>query len=123
MVGFSDPQKDDANPEKFYEVVHEAVKRARAGEGPTLIECKTYRQRGHFEGDPMIYRSREEMEEWRKKDPLHRFQARLGEMKVLAAADIEAMEQEIRNQIEEAIQYAEESPPPDPAEMLEDVYA
>ncbi|MDP6561165.1 MAG: thiamine pyrophosphate-dependent dehydrogenase E1 component subunit alpha, partial [Candidatus Binatia bacterium] len=105
-----------------YETVYESVKRARTGEGPTLIECKTYRQRGHFEGDPMAYRSREEMEEWRKKDPLHRFQARLLEMSVLTEPDIETMEQEIRDRIEEAVCYAENSPSPDLAEMLKDVY-
>ncbi|MBI2877114.1 MAG: thiamine pyrophosphate-dependent dehydrogenase E1 component subunit alpha [Candidatus Tectomicrobia bacterium] len=106
-----------------YQAAQEAVRRARAGEGPTLLECKTYRQRGHFEGDPMVYRPREEMEEWRRRDPIERFWGKLREMRLLEEADYQEMDRQIRAQIEEAIRYAEESPVPEPAAMREDVYA
>ncbi|MBI1987171.1 MAG: thiamine pyrophosphate-dependent dehydrogenase E1 component subunit alpha [Nitrospinae bacterium] len=106
-----------------YEATREAVRRARAGEGPTLLECKTYRHRGHFEGDPMSYRTKEEMEEWRRRDPVERFWGKLREMRLLTETDYAELDRQIRAQIDEAIRYAEESPLPDPAEMMEDVYA
>jgi pyruvate dehydrogenase E1 component alpha subunit len=106
-----------------YEAVHEAVERARRGEGPTLIECKTYRHRGHFEGDPMVYRTKEEVEEWKKKDPIRRFKEKLIEMGMLTEKEAEEIDREIEREIDNAVKFAEESPLPDPAETLEDVYA
>lgn len=105
-----------------YEAAGEAVKRARAGEGPTLVECKTYRYRGHFEGDPTIYRSKEEVEMWKEKDPIPRYQAKLLEMGVLTEAEIKEIEQRTTRMIDEAVQFAEESPWPTPEEILDDVY-
>lgn len=105
-----------------YEAVHEAVGRARAGEGPTLIECKTYRLRGHFEGDPMAYRTKNEMEEWAKKDPIKRFRNKLLEMKILTTRGFETMEEEIRATIAETVKYAEECPHPTTEKLLEDVF-
>lgn len=105
-----------------YEAAQAAVKRARAGEGPTLIECKTYRHRGHFEGDPTVYRPKEELETWLKKDPIPRFEAKLLEMGVLTAAQASQIDQEIRAKVEEAIQFAEASPYPEAAEIFDDVY-
>ena len=105
-----------------YEAANEAVKRARAGEGPTLIECKTYRHRGHFEGDPTTYRSAEEVEEWKKKDPIARLEKRLMEMGYLTEEDKKKIEADINARIEEAVRFAEESPFPSPEELLEDVY-
>ncbi|MGB9774983.1 MAG: pyruvate dehydrogenase (acetyl-transferring) E1 component subunit alpha [Anaerolineae bacterium] len=105
-----------------YEAAGEAIQRARAGEGPALIECKTYRYRGHFEGDPMIYRSREEEEMWKAKDPIPRFEAKLIEMGVLDAAKAREINEQILAQVEEAVRFAEESPWPSPEEVLEDVY-
>jgi pyruvate dehydrogenase E1 component alpha subunit len=105
-----------------YEAAEAAVKRARAGEGPTLIECKTYRHRGHFEGDPMVYRPKEEAEEWKKRDPIPRFEAKLLEMGILTPADIARIQEEIKAKVEEAVRFAEESPYPEPAEVLQDVY-
>jgi TPP-dependent pyruvate/acetoin dehydrogenase alpha subunit len=106
-----------------YEAVQEAVKRARSGEGPTLIECKTYRYRGHFEGDPTVYRSDEEVEEWRKKDPIPRFEATLSQMGIMTEEQMEKIRSEVSEMIEEAVKFAEESPWPSPEEVLEDVYA
>jgi len=105
-----------------YEAAGEAIQRARAGEGPALIECKTYRYRGHFEGDPMIYRTREEEEMWKAKDPIPRFEAKLMEMGVLSEAQAREINERIIAQVEEAVRFAEESPWPAPEEVLEDVY-
>jgi len=106
-----------------YEAAGEAIQRARAGEGPALIECKTYRYRGHFVGDPMIYRTREEEEMWKAKDPIPRFEAKLKEMGVLTEAQAREINERIIAQVEEAVRFAEESPWPAPEEVLEDVYA
>jgi len=105
-----------------YEAAQEAVKRARAGEGPTLIECKTYRHRGHFEGDPTVYRSKEELETWLKKDPIRRFEAKLLEMGLLTAEESKRIDSELRARVEEAVAFAEASPYPAPAEIFDDVY-
>ncbi len=106
-----------------YEAVKEAVKRARSGGGPTLIEAKTARWRGHFEGDPQIYRTPEEIEEWKKKCPIKRFEEKLLKMGVLSEEKIKEIEDMIAKEIEEAVRFAEESPYPEPEEALEDVYA
>lgn len=105
-----------------YEAAGEAIQRARAGEGPALIECKTYRYRGHFEGDPMIYRTREEEEMWKAKDPIPRFEAKLKEMGILTDAQAREINERILAEVEEAVRFAEESPWPAPEEVLEDVY-
>jgi len=106
-----------------YQAVKEAVERARRGEGPTLVECKTYRLRGHFEGDPMTYRSKKEMEEWAQKDPIKRFTNRLLERRILTLEDIKGLEEEIAAQIEDAVQYAESCPQPTLDSLLNDIYA
>jgi pyruvate dehydrogenase E1 component alpha subunit len=106
-----------------YEAVGEAVARARKGQGPSLIECKTYRYRGHFEGDPQTYKTKKEVEEWVKKDPIPRFRKKLIEMGVLTEADAAKIAQEMNDEIEKAVKFAEESPYPAPEEALEDVYA
>jgi len=106
-----------------YEAAKEAVARARAGEGPTLLECKTYRWKGHFEGDPMVYRPKEELEEWKKKCPILGFKARLLEMEVLTPEGAGSIQAEAEAEVEEAVRYAMESPFPSPEEALEDLYA
>ena len=106
-----------------YEAVAEAVGRARRGEGPSLVECKTYRHHGHFEGDTMTYRTDKEVDEWKKKDPILRFRNKLGEMGVLSKEGAGKIDQEINEEIEQAVKFAQESPLPAPEETLEDVYA
>jgi pyruvate dehydrogenase E1 component alpha subunit len=106
-----------------YEVAREAVARAREGGGPTLIECKTYRHKGHSRIDPAKYRSKEEVEEWLKKDPIERLRRRILKTTVLTEADIQHVEKDISEEVEEAVKYAIDSPYPDPYEALEDVYA
>lgn len=105
-----------------YEAASEAVKRARKGLGPSLIECKTYRWRGHFEGDPCVYRTQEEVNEWRAKDPIPRFEKRLLDMDVLDAAAIEKIRNGIKEELVAAVDFAEKSALPSPREVTDDVY-
>lgn len=105
-----------------YEAAIEAVKHAREGGGPSLIECKTYRHRGHFEGDPCVYRNEDELQEWKAKDPLSRFEKKLLEMQVLTEKKIGEIKDSIEKALEEAVSFAEESSFPDPSEITDDVY-
>ena len=105
-----------------YEAANEAVARARKGLGPTLIECKTYRQRGHFEGDPGLYKPTEEQEEWLKKDPLPRFITVMKENGFLDE-DIAALDQEVADELIAAVKFAEESPLPRLESTVEDIYS
>ncbi|MEM3109015.1 MAG: dehydrogenase E1 component subunit alpha/beta [Candidatus Bathyarchaeia archaeon] len=105
-----------------YEAAGEAVERARNGEGPTLIECLTYRHGGHSRGDPATYRPKDEVEEWLKRDPIPRFKARLIEWGVLKPEEAEQMESEVEDEIRRAVEFAEASPWPRPEVALEDTY-
>ncbi|MCS7124950.1 MAG: pyruvate dehydrogenase (acetyl-transferring) E1 component subunit alpha [Candidatus Bathyarchaeota archaeon] len=106
-----------------YDATLKAAERARKGEGPTLIECKTYRHRGHSRVDPAKYRPKEEVEAWLARDPIKRFREKLLELNVLTEVEIQQIDREVAAEIEEAVQYAMESPYPAPEEALEDVYA
>ncbi|MFC1950134.1 thiamine pyrophosphate-dependent dehydrogenase E1 component subunit alpha [Chloroflexota bacterium] len=106
-----------------YEAVGEAIDRARKGEGPTLIGCKTCRHGGHFEGEEQSYRTAEEIEECKKRDPIPRFRKKLIEMKALTEKEAEEINQEILEELEKAVKFAEKSPPPDPEEVLTDICA
>jgi len=106
-----------------YEAAGEAVDRARRGEGPSLIECLCYRYRGHFEGDPQAYKPEGEEEEWRKKDPIPRFQEKLIEQGMLTREDANKIQEEIKAAVEEAVIFARESPYPEPEEALQHVFA
>jgi len=105
-----------------YEAAAEAISRAREGKGPSLVECKTYRHRGHFEGDPCVYREQDELQEWKKKDPLVNFEKKLLDMGVLSEAKVSEIKGSIEKELAEAVQFAEESPLPDVSELLDDVY-
>ena len=106
-----------------YEATQKAVERARKGEGPTLIECKTYRHKGHSRVDPAKYRPKEEVEEWLAKDPIKRFKEKLLQTNTLTESEIQQIEKQVSDEIEEAVKFAMESPYPAPEEALEDVYA
>ena len=106
-----------------YEATQRAVERARKGEGPTLIECKTYRHKGHSRVDPAKYRPKEEVEEWLAKDPIKRFKEKLLQINTLTESEVQQIEKEVSAEIEEAVKFAMESPYPAPEEALEDVYA
>jgi len=105
-----------------YEAANEAIDRARNGQGPTLIECKTYRHRGHFEGDPTVYRDKEEVQEWLEKDPILRLINYMLENNVATEDDIKNINKEIASEIDEAIKFAEESPFPPVEAAVEDIY-
>jgi pyruvate dehydrogenase E1 component alpha subunit len=105
-----------------YEVAREAVERARRGDGPTLIHAITYRFYGHFEGDPLAYRSRKEEEEWRKRDPIVIFKNKLLEMRIASSDELKRIEDKAMKEIDDAVKFAEESPYPDLEEAFKDVF-
>jgi pyruvate dehydrogenase E1 component alpha subunit len=105
-----------------YETAREAVERARAGNGPTLIECKTYRLCGHSRSDPRTYRSKDEEAEWQTRDPIPRFRARLIADGSAGGAELDEIEAEVERTIDEAIAFGDASPSPDPSELYTDVF-
>src|SRR5699024_7624613 len=106
------------------EVTAEAVKRAKNGEGPTLIEAETYRWRGHSRSDARKYRSRDEEKDWRKnRDPIESFKIRLIEEKILTEENFLELEQRMDNELEEALKFAEESNEPTLETLTTDIYA
>jgi pyruvate dehydrogenase E1 component alpha subunit len=105
-----------------YTTTRKAVERARKGEGPTLIECKTYRHKGHSRVDPAKYRAKEEVEEWLNKDPIKRLKDKISRDHIFTEHEIRKIEREAMAKVEEAVKFAVESPYPAPEEALEDVY-
>jgi pyruvate dehydrogenase E1 component alpha subunit len=114
---------DGYDPLAVYETSREAVERARAGGGPTFIEAMTYRLVGHMVGDSEPYRTREEVAEWRSRDPLVTFPRRLVEEFGVTQDQIAGIEGEVAAQMEEIVRFAQESPWPEPEEALDDVFA
>lgn len=108
-----------------YEAAGEAIDRARSGKGPTLLECKTYRFFDHVgvRGMGLTYRSDEEVERWKKRDPILLMEERLLEQKVLSAEQIKAVHEITAEEVKAGIKFAEESPFPEPSSLTEDVYA
>lgn len=113
---------DGMDAAAVYGAAVEAVARARAGEGPTLIECLTYRYKGHSKSDRQRYRTREEVESWRARDPIAQLRSRLIAAGVLAEPAAAQLEAEARKAVDDALRFAEESPEPDPAGLLDGVY-
>lgn len=101
----------------------EAVARARAGEGPSLVECLTYRYKGHSKSDRQRYRTRDEVESWRARDPIARLRGRMISEGVLTEAAAAQLEAEARAVVEDALRFADESPEPDPTTLLDGVTA
>jgi len=106
-----------------YEVCKEAVDRARAGMGPTLIECKTYRWRTHFEGEPDTYRPPEEVEAWIKREPIAPYRRLLIEQGVLTEAEADGIEANVVKELDEAVEFARQSPLPEPETALQGLWA
>ena len=121
--GFPGVAVDGMDVLAVYETVRTAVTRAREGRGPTMIVADTYRYFGHHVGDPLNYRSREEVDEWRKNDPIERFQQVLVDRGMLTDANAEQIQQEVIAEVERAIDFAKESPVPSPESLMEDIYA
>jgi pyruvate dehydrogenase E1 component alpha subunit len=113
---------DGMSPEAVHEAVARAVKRAREGGGPTLLEMKTYRYKGHSMSDPQKYRSKDEVEEYKDKDPIEHCKKKLLEEFELAEQDIEVINDRIKSIVDESVRFAEESPWPNDDELLKDVY-
>ncbi|MCW4020551.1 MAG: thiamine pyrophosphate-dependent enzyme, partial [Candidatus Bathyarchaeota archaeon] len=99
-----------------------AIERARSGGGPTLVECKTYRHKGHSRFDPAKYRPPEEVEEWVGRDPITRFKKKLVQEGVLTEEEADRVDLEVTEAVERSAEFAVESPNPEPEEALEDVF-
>jgi len=100
-----------------------AIDRARTGGGPSLLECKTYRWRGHSKSDRNLYRTKDEIETWRKRDPIRLLEAELTELGRFEATELAAIEKAAISEIESALEFAKASPDPDPSQLTRDVYA
>ncbi len=97
------------------------AERSRAGGGPQLIEAMTYRFRGHSMGDPQRYRTREEVEEAKARDPIARWRSTMEENDLASEEEFRKVEDEVESEVEDAVRFAENSPAPDPAELRNDV--
>jgi TPP-dependent pyruvate/acetoin dehydrogenase alpha subunit len=121
--GFPGLSVDGNDPLAVYEATKKAVTRAKKDEGPTLIEGKTYRFRGHYEGDPQVYRLPGEMEEWKKKDPIPNFRKWLLKSGSASENEIKNVEESVQHELDEAVAFAKSAPIPKVEEALEGVYA
>ncbi len=113
---------DGMSPEAVHDGIIRAVNRARQGDGPTLLEIKTYRYKGHSMSDPQKYRTKEEVEEYKQRDPIETSRQTLIERFGVTEQEIEVINERVKGQVEESVRFAEESPWPDDAELLKDVY-
>jgi pyruvate dehydrogenase E1 component alpha subunit len=113
---------DGMTAEAVHEGVARAVKRAREGDGPTLLEMKTYRYRGHSVSDPQKYRTKDEVEEYKNQDPITKVAATILTNKYATEAELKAIDDKIAAIVEGSVKFAEESPWPDDSELLKDVY-
>src|SRR6056297_32572 len=106
-----------------YEATKQLVEKMRNGEGPALLECKTYRIKGHFVGDPEKYRTKEEVQKVSdENDPIVRFEQRVLEEKVMDRKELDEIKDRVVKEVDEAIKFATESPEPDPSELYQDLY-
>ncbi|CCH56615.1 pyruvate dehydrogenase (acetyl-transferring) E1 component, alpha subunit [Fibrisoma limi BUZ 3] len=113
---------DAMDVEAVYEAVTRAAERARAGEGPTYLEFRTYRYRGHSMSDPQKYRTKEEVEQYKQRDPIEQVKAHILELGIASEDELTAIDQKIKSIIDESVKFAEESPYPSPEEAFKDVY-
>ncbi|MEI7588854.1 MAG: pyruvate dehydrogenase (acetyl-transferring) E1 component subunit alpha [Chitinophagia bacterium] len=113
---------DGMSPEAVHEGIARAAKRARDGDGPTLLEMKTYRYKGHSVSDPQKYRSKDEVEEYKDQDPLTKVSKTILENNYASVSELKAIDDKIAAIVEASVKFAEESPWPDDSELLKDVY-
>src|SRR5829696_6677300 len=113
---------DGMSAESVHEAVSRAVKRAREGGGPTLLEIKTYRYKGHSISDPQKYRTKEEVEEYKNQDPIHALLNTIYTNKMATEEEIKAINERVDAAVEESVKFAEESPWPDDSEVYKDIY-
>lgn len=114
---------DGNDPEAVYYEVKKAADAARSGKGPSLIECKTYRHYTHFTGEPDTYRTKEEIQSWKDKDPIKLYRSRLLSEGVLDTKSADQIEMEVQQEIDKAVEFGEKSPKPVLESALQDVYA
>jgi len=109
-------------PEDVHNGILSSVKRARENGGPSLLEIRTYRYKGHSMSDPQKYRSKEEMDEYKQKDPIDHVMNVLKKEFKFVDADFEVIHERVKHEVEESVTFAEESPWPDEDELLKDIY-
>lgn len=114
---------DGMSVEAIHEAVSRAAERARKGDGPTFLEFRTYRYRGHSMSDPQKYRSKEEVEEYKHRDPIEQIRAVILDNNLATAEDLEAIDKKVKEIVAESVQFAEDSDFPDASEAYTDVYA
>jgi len=102
--------------------MEKALKRAKDGKGPTLIECKTYRWKGHWTGDPEVYRTREDVAAWMDKCPIKRLRAHMIDEKIATAKELDTIEAKAQGDVDEATEFALSSAEPDTAKVMDDVF-
>lgn len=115
-------QVDGMACEPVHEAISRAVERARKGEGPTLLEMRTYRYKGHSMSDPAKYRTKEELEEYKSLDPIENALQKIKKNKFATEKQLSEIQEKVKNQVQESIDFAEESEYPDPSELYTDVY-
>jgi pyruvate dehydrogenase E1 component alpha subunit len=113
---------DGMSAEAVHTAVAKAAARARAGEGPTLLEFRTYRYKGHSMSDPQKYRSKDEVEQYKQRDPIEEVKKTILAKKFATEKELDAIDAKIIQQVDESVKFAEESKFPDPSEALTDVY-
>ncbi len=113
---------DAMSVEAVHHAVAQAAARARAGEGPTLLEFRTYRYKGHSMSDPAKYRTKDELEEYKQRDPIEVVRKSILDKKLATEKDLEAIDQKVVGLVDESVKFAEESNFPDPSEALKDIY-
>ncbi|WP_057940444.1 pyruvate dehydrogenase (acetyl-transferring) E1 component subunit alpha [Algoriphagus resistens] len=113
---------DGMNVEAVHEAVAEAADRARRGDGPTLLEMRTYRYKGHSMSDPQKYRTKEEVEEYKQRDPVEQVLSTIKENNILSEEEIEEIVKGVKQKVTDAVKFAEESPWPDGQDAFKDVY-
>lgn len=123
-LGFDMPcaPVDGMDPVAVHNAMDEAIQRARNGEGPTFLEMRTYRYRGHSMSDPAKYRTKEELEEYKAKDPIEQVREVILKEKYADEAWITSIEEKVKDIVDESVKFAEESPWPDASELYKDVY-
>jgi pyruvate dehydrogenase E1 component alpha subunit len=114
---------DGMNMFTVKDAVERAVARARSGEGPTLLEIKTYRYRGHSMSDPAKYRTKEELEKYKDMDPIMHLKSYILEHKMATAEELDVIDESVKEEIADCVTFAENSPYPDPSELYTEVYA
>lgn len=113
---------DAMKVEEVHNAVSRAAERARKGEGPTLLEFRTYRYKGHSMSDPAKYRTKEELEHYKSQDSIEQVKATILANKFATEEELKEIDKKIKQEVEESVQFAEESPYPDPADAFTDVY-